>query len=73
VRQIHTSRFDRISKSKASPSLHFNERDCPLSLDHEIDVAVTAPESALDYPPSLSLEPPLRDPLAQLAELLPGR
>ena len=73
MRQIHTSRFDGISKRKAFPSLHLNERDCSFSLDHEIDVAVAASETALHHAPSLPLEPPLRDPLSQLAELLPGR
>jgi hypothetical protein len=65
--------FHRISKRKASPSLYLNECDCSISLDYQIDVAVTVPESTLNDAPSLSLEPPLRDPLSQLAELLPGR
>ena len=57
----------------ASPSLDFDERHHPVPLDHEIDVPVPAPETALHHAPAPQPKPSLRDPLPQLAECLPGR
>ena len=57
----------------AASSLDLDERHHPVSLDHEIDVPVPAPEPALNHPPPPLPKPPLRDPLPQLAECLPGR
>jgi hypothetical protein len=65
--------FDRIPKLRPAPSLHLDERDGACSLHDEIDVAMAAPESALNDPISLPLEPSLRDPLPQFAKRLPGR
>ena len=73
MRQIHTSRFDGISKRKPFPRLDLNERDCSLSLDHEIDVAMAVPKPALQDSPALPPQPPLCDPFSQFAEFLPGR
>jgi hypothetical protein len=56
-----------------SPSFDLDERDCARSLNHEIDVAMAAPESALNDPPALTPKPSLRDPLSKFAKRLPGR
>ena len=56
-----------------SSSFDLDERNCPLPLDDEIDITVAVPESALDNPPPFSPQPPFRDPLPELAELLRGR
>jgi hypothetical protein len=61
-------RFDGTAESVAAPSLDLDERHHPLSLDHEIDVAMPGAEPALDHTPSSLPKPPLRDPLPQLAE-----
>jgi hypothetical protein len=66
-------RFDRVSELLSASSLYFDERHEPFPLDHQIDVAVPVPESALDHPPSVPPKPSFRDPLPQLPELLPGR
>ena len=66
-------RFDRTAEAIPAPSLDLDERHYPIPLDHEIDVAMPGAEPALhDAPPALP-KPPLRDPLSQLAECLPGR
>lgn len=56
-----------------SSRFYLNERNGALSLHHQIDVPVAAPEPALNHPPALSFEPPLRDPFSQFAKRLPGR
>jgi hypothetical protein len=58
----------RTAEAVSASSLHLHERHHAFPLDHEIDVAVSGPEPALDHPPASSPEPPLRDPLPQLAE-----
>jgi hypothetical protein len=65
--------FHRIAKLRPAARLYLDERYQSLALDDEIDVAVTAPKSALNHAPTLAPEPPLRDPLAKLAEPLLGR
>jgi hypothetical protein len=60
--------FDRTAEPIAASSLHLHERHHTVPLDHEIDVAVPGPEAALDHTPPTPPEPPLRDPLPQLAE-----
>ena len=61
-------RFDRSAESITASSLDLDERHHPISLDHEIDVAMPGAEPALhDAPPTLP-KPSLRDPLPQLAE-----
>ena len=60
--------FDRTAKPVPAPSLDLDERHHPLSLDHEIDVAMPGAEPALDDAPPVLPEPSLRDPLSQLAE-----
>jgi len=66
-------RLDRTAEPRAASSLDLDERYHPVSLDHEIDVPVPAAEATLYHPPPPSPKPPLRDPLPQLAECLPGR
>jgi hypothetical protein len=67
------NRFDRIPELAAPSRLDLDERDRPLSLYNQIDVAVPAPEPALNDTPSLLPKPTLRYALTQLAEFLPGR
>jgi hypothetical protein len=62
-----------LSKSVAATRLDLDESDRALSLDDEVDVSMSAPESSLQYPPSGAPKPPLRDTLTQLSERLPGR
>jgi hypothetical protein len=57
----------------AAPSFDLDERDGACSLHNEIDVTMAKPESALNHPISLPLEPPLRDPLSKFAKRLLGR
>lgn len=73
MRQIPTSRLDWIPELTSAPGLHFDEHHRSISLDDQIDVAVAAPESALNNAPSLTPEPPLGDPLSKLAKRLRGR
>ena len=61
-------RFDGAAEPIAAPSLDLDERHYSISLDHEIDVAVPGAEPALHDAPPAPPEPPLRDPLPQLAE-----
>ena len=65
--------FHRIPKLRPASSFNLDERDSACSLHNEIDVAMAAPESALNNPISLPLEPSLRDPLSKCAKRLPGR
>ena len=73
LRQLHTSRFDRISELAPAPRLDLDEGDRPLSLHNQIDVAVPASETALNHPPALPPKPTLRDTLSKLAKRLPSR
>lgn len=57
----------------APPSFHLHEGYDALPLHHEVDVPVAIPKAALNDPPALAPEPPLRDPLSQLSECLRGR
>ena len=66
-------RFDRTAEPRAASSLDLDERHHPMSLDHEVDVTVPGPEAPLHYAPPPPPKPPLRYPLPQLAECLPGR
>ena len=50
-----------------------DERDGTVSLHDQIDIAMAIPEATHNDTPPLAPKPTLRDPLAQLAELLPGR
>ena len=60
--------FDWSPEPVPAPSLHFDEGHHPISLDHQIDVAMPGTEPALDDAPPPLPEPSLRDPLPQLAE-----
>ena len=53
--------------------LDLHERDEPFPFHHEVDVPVTAPESALDDAPTLTPKPPFGDPLPKLSQLLLDR
>src|SRR5262249_38955476 len=66
-------RLDRITEFAAAARLDLDERHRALPLHHEIAVPMPTPEPPLHHPPSVALEPSLRDLLAQLAELLAGR
>lgn len=57
----------------ATPRLDLHECHSPLPLHHQVDIAVTSPESALDEPPPLPPEPFFRDALPEDAKRLPGR
>jgi hypothetical protein len=66
-------RFDGTAEPAASPSLDLDEGHHPITLDHEVDVAMARPEPALHYAPPSPAEPSLRYALSQFAERLPGR
>ena len=61
-------RFDRSAEPVPAPSLDLDEGDDPIPLDDQIDVSVPRSEAALDDSPPPPPEPPLRNPLSQLAE-----
>jgi hypothetical protein len=65
--------FNGIPELLPAPSFHLDKRHHPFPLDHQIDVAVSVSESALDDSPTVTPKPPFRDPFSQLPELLPGR
>src|SRR3954466_6061085 len=55
--------LDRTAEPRTAARLDLDERHITVSLDHEIDVLVPAPEAALYHPPPPAPKPPLRDPL----------
>ena len=61
-------RFDRTAEPVPASSLHLDEGDHPIPLDHEVDVAMSGAEPALNHPPSPRPKPSLRYALSQLAE-----
>ena len=61
-------RFDRTAEPVPAPSLDLDEGDHPIPLDHEVDVAMSGAEPALDHPPPPPPKPSLRNALSQLAE-----
>jgi len=65
--------FYRISELASASRLDLDERHQALLLHDEIDVPMAVTKAALDYTPSVSPEPTLRDPLSELPERLPGR
>jgi len=64
--------LDRTTEFRAFSSLYLDEGHGAISLDHQIDVAMPIPEAPLDHPPATPPQPPLRYPLSQLPERLPG-
>lgn len=64
---------DGASELGTPSSLDLHERHHAVLLDYEIDVAMPGAEAALHDAPPPASEPPLRYPLAQLAQCLPGR
>ena len=65
-------RLHRLAELEALPGLHFDERDDPMPLRDEIDVAVAGPKATVHDLPAVALQPPFGDPLAQKPELLPS-
>ena len=63
----------RPAESVAAPRLHLDERDGPLALRYEVDVAPPAAEAMLHDSPAAPREPPCRHALPELPECLPGR
>jgi hypothetical protein len=70
---IPVNRFDRISKLTSATRLDLDESYCAVALDHEINIPMAAPVTTLHDAPTVSPEPSLRDPFAQLPEFLSGR
>jgi hypothetical protein len=66
-------RLHRASKPVAAPSFDLDKGNHAVALDHEVDIAMPTPEPTLEHPPASAPKPPLRYPLTQLAERLPGR
>ena len=62
----------RTAEFSAFSSFDLDKSDRRIPLDHQIDIAMSAPEAPLDNPPSASPKPPLRYSLAELAKRLPG-
>ena len=67
-----TDRLHRLAELEAFPSLHLDERDDPMPLGDQIDVAVAGPKAPVDDLPAVALQPPFGDPLAQKPEPLPS-
>ena len=63
----------RTAELRTFSRLYLNERDRPISLYHQIDVAMTAPEPALDHAPASPSQPPFCDSFSKLTERLPSR
>ena len=63
-----THGLDGLAKLRSSARLHLDEGDEPVALHDEVNVAMAASEAAHEHAPSLSPQPPLRYPLAQLPE-----
>jgi hypothetical protein len=55
--------FNRSAELNPGAGLHFNKGDCARAFGDQVQVAVAVPETALEHPPALSLEPPLGDSL----------
>jgi hypothetical protein len=70
---LPVDRFHRISELASSARLYLDEGHETFTLHHEVDVTMAVPKSSLDDAPALPPEPPLRDPLSELPECLPGR
>ena len=66
-------RSDRIAEPVTPPRLDLDEGNDSVPPDDQVDVPVPGPEAASHHPPPPDREPPLRDPLSQLPECLPGR
>jgi hypothetical protein len=63
---------ERPAELRPFPGLHLDERYRPIPLDHQVDVPVAAAKAALHHAPPPPRQPPLRDPLSELPERLPG-
>ena len=70
---LPVDRSNGVTKRVALPSLDLHERDYPVVLDHEIDVAVPCAKPALYHAPPSLAKPSLRDPLPEFTQCLPGR
>ena len=66
-------RLDRPAEIIAFTGLYLDEGHYPIPADDEVDVASAIPEPPLHHDPPITPEPPLRDPLSEYSELLPGR
>jgi len=66
-------RLHRAAELRPRSGLYFDEGYCPVPLYHQIDVAMTAAEAALNHAPATPPEPPLRDSLPKFTERLPSR
>ncbi len=67
------NRLNWAAELYATTSFHFDKSHHPFALDHQVNIAVAVPESTLDYAPTPSPKPPLRDPFPQYAKRLPSR
>lgn len=63
----------RSAERIALTGFDFDESHHPVPLDHQVDVAATVPEPAIDDQPPVPAEPPLSDSLTQLPKCLSGR
>ena len=66
-------RLHGLPELVTSPSFDLDEDDHAFAFHHEVDVSMPRSEPPLDHPPTCSPKPPLRDPLSEYSELLPGR
>jgi hypothetical protein len=53
--------------------LDLDERDDPVALDYEVNVAVAIPEAAVEDLPPVAREPAFRNPFSDFAQGLRGR
>lgn len=65
--------LNRTAELRAAPSFYLDEGYGSIPLDHQIDVAMPAPEPPLHDSPAATPKPPLRYSLSELTERLPGR
>lgn len=65
--------LDRPAKLRPAPCFDLDEGDSSISLDNQIDVAMTAPKAPLDHRPTAPPKPPLGYSLSEFPERLPGR
>lgn len=65
--------LDRTTELRAPASLYLDKGDCPIPLDDQIDVAVTAAEPALNHAPAPPPKPSLSDSFSEGPKGLPGR
>jgi hypothetical protein len=65
--------LDRPTELRAASGFDLDERDRPIPLYNQINVATTVSEAPLDNPPAAPPKPSLCDSLSELAKRLPGR